>query len=216
MSLISSEGGAQTGRNVTAAFVTVGALILQVAVFNRLPLPGQVTPDLVLLTVVALALLNGEMVGAVAGFCAGLAADIVPPADHTIGRYALVYCLVGYVSGLLSDSMDRSSVVPFVAVAAGALFGTLLYAAVGMLLGDPRATGAVIARIVPVQVLYDVLASPFVIWLVMRLTRRVERAKEPRRRDLAVPSYRGMSRERALCTPATTSGSSCSTSWSPR
>jgi len=198
MSLLTTENTTQSGRNVLAALVTVGALILQVAVFNRLPLPGQVTPDLVLLTVVALALLNGEMVGAVTGFCAGLAADIIPPADHTIGRYALVYCLIGYASGLLSDSMDRSSTVPFVAVAAGALFGTLLYAAVGMLLGDPRATGAVIARIVPVQVLYDVLASPFVIWVVMRLTRRAERAKSPRRRDLAVPGYRSRARERAL------------------
>ena len=198
MALISTEGGGQTGRNVMAALVTVGALVLQVAVFNRLPLPGQVTPDLVLLTVVALALLNGEMVGAVAGFWAGLAADIIPPADHTIGRYALVYCLVGYIAGLFSDSMDRSSIVPFVAVAAGALFGTLLYAAVGMLLGDPRATGAVIARMVPVQVLYDVLASPFVIWAVMRLTRRYERAAAPGKYDVPAARYRSMSRERAL------------------
>jgi len=198
MALISTEGGGQTGRNVMAGLVTVGSLVLQVAVFNRLPLPGSVTPDLVLLTVVALALLNGELVGAVAGFWAGLAADIIPPADHTIGRYALVYCLVGYVCGLGSDSMDRSSVVPFVAVAAGALFGTLLYAAVGMLLGDPRATVAVIARMVPVQVLYDVLASPFVIWGVMRLTRRYERAKPPGRYDVPAARYRSMSRERVL------------------
>jgi rod shape-determining protein MreD len=194
--LMSTSDPAPGNHKVSAALMMVVALIAQVAVANRLPLPGSVTPDLVLLTVVALALVNGELVGLVAGFGAGLAADIMPPADHTIGRYALVYCLVGYICGRVSPEMDRSSVVPFVAVAVGALAGTLLYAGVGMLLGDPRATWAIIARMVPLSVLYDVLASPFVVWTVLRVTRRVERQRTPGRFDLAPARYRAMSRER--------------------
>jgi rod shape-determining protein MreD len=194
--MLSTSDTAQRHHRLSVALVMVAALVLQVAVANRLPLPGSVTPDLVLLTVVALALVNGEFVGLVAGFGAGLAADSMPPADHTIGRYALVYCLVGYVCGLASAEMDRSSVVPFVAVAAGALAGSLLYAGVGMLLGDPRATWAIISRMVPLSVLYDVLASPFVVWAVLRVTRRFERDKSPGRFDLAPSRYRAMSRER--------------------
>ncbi|KAB2339194.1 rod shape-determining protein MreD [Actinomadura rudentiformis] len=180
------------GRNVLTAVVIVAALILQVSVANRLPLPGGVTPDLVLLTVVALALVNGSLTGLVAGFCAGLAADIIPPADHTIGRYALVYCLIGHVCGLASDEMDRQSLVPFFAVAAGALVATVLYAATGMLLGDPRASWTIVTRIVPLQVLYDVMASPFVVWAVLRVTRRFERGERPSRDRSVVPaaSYR--------------------------
>ncbi|MBA9004266.1 MULTISPECIES: rod shape-determining protein MreD [Thermomonospora] len=181
------------GRNLTAAAVIVVALVLQVSVANRLPLPGAVTPDLVLLTVVALALTGGPLTGAVAGFCAGLAADIIPPADHTIGRYALVYCLIGYICGLVSDEMTRSAVVPFLAVAAGALAGTLLYAGLGMMLGDPRSAWEIVRRIVPLQIVYDVLASPFVVWAVLRATRRFERDRGRDRFDLPVARYRTLS-----------------------
>jgi rod shape-determining protein MreD len=121
-------------RNLLATIVVIAALVLQVTVANRLPLPGSVIPDLVLLAVVALALVNGSLLGLVAGFCAGLATDIVPPADHTIGRYALVYCLIGYVCGLAS-------------------------------------------RVLPLQVFYDMVASPFVVWAVLHLTRRAERPR---------------------------------------
>ncbi|MEU5884490.1 rod shape-determining protein MreD [Spirillospora sp. NPDC047279] len=189
--MLNAPEGSPAGRTVMTAGVIVAALILQVSVANRLPLPGGVTPDLVLLTVVALALVNGSLTGLVAGFCAGLAADIIPPADHTIGRYALVYCLIGYICGLASDEMDRQSLVPFLAVAVGALIATVLYAATGMLLGDPRASWTIVARVVPLQVLYDVIASPFVVWAVLRVTRRYERGDRPSSRDrFSVPSAR--------------------------
>lgn len=194
--MLSTTEGAPSGQGLKTALLTVVALILQVAVFNRLPLPGSVTPDLVLLAVVALALVNGELVGSVVGFGAGLAADVIPPADHTIGRYALVYCLAGYVCGLFSESMDRSSVVPFMAVAVGALFGTLLYAVVGMLLGDPRTNWAVTSRMVPLEVLYDVLASPFVIWMMLRVLVRGGEGERPSGYDLPTARYRAMSRSR--------------------
>lgn len=175
-------------RNVLATIVIVVALVLQVTVANRLPLPGSVIPDLVLLAVVALALINGSLLGLVAGFCAGLATDIVPPADHTIGRYALVYCLIGYVCGLAAPEMDRAPVLPFAAVAAGALAGSVLYALVGSMLGDPRAHWSVVSHVLPLQVFYDVIASPFVVWVTLRLTRRAEHQRSPTGLD-PVPGF---------------------------
>jgi rod shape-determining protein MreD len=189
-------GPSPTGRNLTTMAVLAVAMVLQVSVANRLPLPGSVAPDLMLLVVVALALVYGPMVGLVTGFCAGLATDIVPPADHTIGRYALVYCFVGYLCGLTSDEMDRSPVWPFVAVAAGALAGTVLYAGLGMMLSDPRAAWSIVVRMVPLQVLYDVLASPFVVWAVLRVTHRLEREHAQNRFGPAAVRYRSISRER--------------------
>lgn len=195
LSPVGPVGPSPTGRNLTTTAVLAAALVLQVSVANRLPLPGSVAPDLMLLVVVALALVYGPMVGLVTGFCAGLAADIVPPADHTIGRYALVYCFVGYICGLGSDEMDRSPVWPFVAVAAGALGGTVLYAGVGMMLSDPRASWPIVVRMVPLQVLYDVLASPFVVWAVLRVTHRLEREHAEKGFGPAL-RYRSISRER--------------------
>lgn len=183
------------GRTAVTVVVIAATLILQVSVANRLPLPGGVQPDLVLLAVVALALVAGSTTGMVTGFLAGLAADIIPPADHTIGRYALVYCLIGYLCGAASAEMDRQSLVPFFAVAAGALAGTVLYAGTGMILGDPRAEWATVSSMVPLQVLYDVIASPFVVWAVLRATRRYERGERTRGDSLSVPAarYRAMS-----------------------
>lgn len=175
-------------RNILAVIVMAAALLTQLTVLNRLPLPGSVSPNLVLLAVVALALVNGSMTGVVTGFFAGLATDIVPPADHTIGRYAFVYCLIGYVCGLAADQLDRSPVLPFLVVAVGALAGSVLYAMVGMMLGDPRTRWPVLSHLLPIQVLYDVVASPFVVWVVLRLTRRVEREHGPGGLD-AVPGF---------------------------
>jgi rod shape-determining protein MreD len=85
------------GRVLFAVVLLVVALAVQVSVLARLPLPGA-TPDLVLLAVVALALAHGPGFGLVAGFAAGLGSDLVPPADHAVGRWALVLTLARHLA----------------------------------------------------------------------------------------------------------------------
>jgi hypothetical protein len=72
------------------------APLLQVLLVNRSPWGG---PDLVTLAVVWLALARGPVWGCLAGLVAGLAADVTPPADGTVGRTALVLSLVGLLAG---------------------------------------------------------------------------------------------------------------------
>ncbi len=158
-----------TGRKVLAGVLVIVAIVVQVTVVTRLPFPGGVTPDLVLLVVVALALVHGPLGGAVTGFCAGLAADLAPPAVHPIGQYALVLCALGYLCGLARGESERSSVLPFIVAGAGALVGTLLYALVGALFGDARITWATVRSVLWLSVLYDVMVSPFVLFTVVRL-----------------------------------------------
>ena len=81
-------------RAILSPVLLVTALVLQLSVVNRLPLPGT-GPDLVLLTVIALALCGGPAAGAVTGFGAGLALDLAPPGSYLIGGYALVFCVIG-------------------------------------------------------------------------------------------------------------------------
>lgn len=161
-------------RTPIAALVVFLALVLQVTVVTRLPLPGAVVPDLVLLAVAALAVRTGALRGCITGFFAGLLADVVPPAYHTIGQYALVYCVVGYVIGLARDEIEDSGWLSLLAVALGALGGTVLYTALGGLFGDPRITGAALTRVMPVSVLYDVILSPVVLYVVSWLVDRVD------------------------------------------
>ena len=152
------------------------AVVVQLTVLDRLPLPGGVAPDLVLLVVVALALNSGPMTGMICGFCAGLALDIAPPSGHLIGLYALVLCLLGYFCGLVSTELESSVLLPLAASAVGAAAGAALYAAVGIVLGNPDVTGPAVRHVLPLSVFYDVLLSPFVLFgvaLAYRLAARL-------------------------------------------
>jgi rod shape-determining protein MreD len=162
-------------RTVLATLLVMVALVLQVSVLARLQLPGAV-PDLLLLTVLALALVYGHVGGALVGFGAGLLADLAPPADHAAGRYALVLCVVGYAAGLTKPETGRhrSATGPMVVVAAGAATSTLLYAGVGALVGDTAARGAGLTELLITATVYDLLLAPFTVPLVMGLARRVD------------------------------------------
>jgi len=158
------------GRFVAVAAVMLAALAAQVAVLPHLPLPGPV-PDLLLVVVLAFALATGPGAGAVAGFAAGLALDLVPPADHAAGRWAFVLCLTGYLVGLLADETRRSAVLPLAVAGLAALAAPLAFALSGAFLGDPRATPAALADVLPGELFYVLLLTPFAVPAMARLVR---------------------------------------------
>ncbi|MEU9145797.1 rod shape-determining protein MreD [Streptomyces sp. NPDC048349] len=162
-------------RILLSATLIVVALVVQVTVLGRLQLPGAV-PDLLLLTVVALALVYGHVSGALIGFAAGLLADLAPPADHAAGRYALVLCVIGYVAGLVrpDNGRFRSAWGPLLTVVAAAIGSTLLYASVGALVGDTAARHVGLTGLLFTATLYDLLLAPFTVPFVMALARRAE------------------------------------------
>ncbi|MEU3291392.1 rod shape-determining protein MreD [Streptomyces longwoodensis] len=159
---------------LSTALVAV-ALVVQVSVLARLHLPGAV-PDLLLLTVLALAMVYGHVGGALVGFGAGLLADLAPPADHAAGRYALVLCVIGYVAGLVKPENGRlkSATGPMLVVVGAAVGSTLLYAGVGALVGDTAARHVGLPGLLFSAALYDLLLAPFVVPAVMALARRAE------------------------------------------
>jgi rod shape-determining protein MreD len=162
-------------RLLLAVAAILTALLLQVDVVNRLHLPGG-HPDLVLVALVSLALVGGPAYGAVVGFAAGFAADILPPADHTVGRLAFVYAIVGYLAGLLEDAEERSVLASVGTVALGAAASVLAFAGVGALLGDARVTASTVGHALLAGVIYDVVLAPFIVPLVSGAARRVEPA----------------------------------------
>ncbi|MCX4726588.1 rod shape-determining protein MreD [Streptomyces sp. NPDC090052] len=162
-------------RMLLSATLVVVALVIQVSVLARLQLPGAV-PDLLLLTVVGLALVYGHVGGALIGFGAGLLADLAPPADHAAGRYALVLCVIGYAAGLAKpeNGRIRSVTVPMLVVVAAAIGSTLLYAGVGSLVGDTAARHVGLLGLLFSAAIYDLLLAPFTVPLIMALARRAE------------------------------------------
>ncbi|HVQ87686.1 MAG TPA: rod shape-determining protein MreD [Actinomycetes bacterium] len=149
------------------------AAVLQVTVINPLPLPGD-GPDLVLLVLIGLAIVSGPTAGAVMGFGAGLLVDLMPPSADEVGRWALVFCLVGYLAGQARMDSRRSAVVIVAVVAALSAFAVVAFTAIGLLFSDVRITAELFTSSLIATVLYDLLLAPFVIPAVMALARRTE------------------------------------------
>ena len=96
-----------------AVFVFVAAL-LQVTLFASLDVAGG-TADVLLLSLLAIALLRGAVAGAVAGFFGGLLIDVMTL--DTLGVSALLYALAGYWTGRYGETTGRDRAhAPFLAV----------------------------------------------------------------------------------------------------
>ncbi|MBC2868025.1 rod shape-determining protein MreD [Streptomyces mexicanus] len=162
-------------RILLSTALVVVALVIQVSVLSRLHLPGAV-PDLLLLTVLGLAMVYGHVGGALIGFGAGLLADLAPPADHAAGRYALVLCVIGYFAGLIKPETGqvKSATGPMAVVVGAALGSTLLYAGVGALVGDTAARHVGLPGLLFTAAVYDLLLAPFVVPGIMALARRTD------------------------------------------
>jgi rod shape-determining protein MreD len=153
------------------ALVLCTAAVIQTAVLSRIPFP-RATPDLVVIVIVGIALALGPGWGAAAGFAGGLLLDALPPADTTVGRWALVLCLVGYLAGRGSDAVEASAVLPLLILAGCAALADIGYAVTGIVIGEGEVTVHEIISTVPAAVIYDVLLGAFILPLVMRLMRR--------------------------------------------
>ena len=133
--------------NTTTSTVValIAAALLQVAVAPHIAIFG-VVPNLLMLVVVTLALIEGPVGGAVAGFAAGLLFDVLGSA--AIGPAALVLSVVGYVAGMLQENLFAESwIVPATVVFIATLVGEASYALLLGALGADVAVGEALLRI---------------------------------------------------------------------
>jgi rod shape-determining protein MreD len=157
---------------VKAAVVLFVAAVAQVSIFSQLHVLGAV-PDLLLVTLVAVALLRGSIVGAVAGFFAGLLVDTATLG--TLGLTSLVLTLAGYWIGRYGETTGRDRAhAPFLSVAVVTVLYQLGLLVVHFVLGESAPAGAVARSLVPAIVLNLILTAP-VYALVRRLLRPAQR-----------------------------------------
>ena len=94
--------------------------ILQVSAFSSVGIGGG-GPDVLLVTLVSIALLRGAVTGAVAGFAAGLIVDVATLG--TLGVTSLLLTLAGYWAGRYGETTGRSRAhAPLVATVAATVF----------------------------------------------------------------------------------------------
>jgi rod shape-determining protein MreD len=155
------------------------ASILQVTLFSSVEILGG-TPDVVLLTLMAIALLRGSIYGAGAGFGAGLIVDTANLA--TLGVTSLLLTIAGYWIGRYGETTGRDRAhAPYVSVAVATIlvqFGALF---LHYMLGDPVSARVVLLDALPAKVLLNLLLTLPVYVLVRRalaLGRSPERVTE--------------------------------------
>jgi rod shape-determining protein MreD len=157
---------------VKAAVLLFVAAIAQVSIFSQVHVIGAV-PDLLLVSLVALALLRGSVTGAVGGFFAGLLVDTA--SLGTLGLTSLVLTLAGYWIGRYGETTGRDRAhAPFLSVAVVTVLYELGLLVVHFVLGESAPAGAVVRSLVPAIVLNLILTAP-VYALVRRLLRPTER-----------------------------------------
>jgi rod shape-determining protein MreD len=141
--------------------VVVVALVLQVCFLARFSVDGARPDVLVLLPVVA-GFVAGPERGAIVGFAAGVAFDVVLATPF--GLSALVYTLVGYAVGVLGANVVRSAwwISPLLVGVASAA-AMVMYAVVGQVLGQATLDGPPLLAIVAVVATVNAFLAPLAV-----------------------------------------------------
>lgn len=154
------------------AAVIILASAIQSTVLSYATILG-VIPQVVLVVVMSLAFTDGEKVGLVCGFFAGLLQDLQLPAGSIVGLYALVYTLVGFAVGKLREFTPAESVwTPVFTVAAATAVVEAGYATLAILLGQEWVGLLFTAKVIGLVVLYNTLLTPLVFPLVRKIADR--------------------------------------------
>jgi rod shape-determining protein MreD len=157
-----------------AAVLLFAVVVLQVSVLSSLELLGG-RPDLVLVTVVAVALLRGPVFGAAGGFAAGLLLDTATLG--TLGVSSLLLTLAGYWAGRFGETTGRDrGHAPFLSIAAVTILFAVASLVLHFMLGARPSARLVLVETLPPTILLNLVLTAPVYALCRRLLRPPERA----------------------------------------
>jgi rod shape-determining protein MreD len=152
------------------------AVVLQSAIVSSIEIAGG-TPDLLLVTLVAVSLLRGAVWGAAAGFAAGLLLDTANLAR--LGETSLLLAVAGYWIGRYGETTGRDRThAPLLSVAVVTIVYSAGALALHVVLGDPVDAATVLVRALIPGVLLNLLLAIPVYALVRRVLGRPEWAAQ--------------------------------------
>ncbi|MDP3972229.1 MAG: rod shape-determining protein MreD [Candidatus Nanopelagicales bacterium] len=135
-------------RVIVVVALILTAYLIQSALLARMGLPGA-APDLVLVTVIGLAMAVGPTAGTAIGFASGVLIGLAPPGAGPLGQTAAVYAVIGFISGHLTLAPGRTPRSVAVAVAGLCAASVVSMAVLGLMLGS------------------HVISAPHVLWLTV-------------------------------------------------
>jgi rod shape-determining protein MreD len=157
---------------VKIAVLLFVAAVAQVSIFSQIDAWGA-APDLLLVTLVAISLLRGSVVGAVGGFFAGVIVDTA--SLGTLGLTSLVLTLAGFWIGRYGETTGRDRAhAPYLSVAVVTVLYQVGLLVVHFVLGESAPAGAVFRSLLPAVILNLIITGP-----VYALVRRLLRPQAP-------------------------------------
>ncbi|MBE5955624.1 MAG: rod shape-determining protein MreD [Lachnospiraceae bacterium] len=113
-------------RIIVYACIIIGSFTLQTSVFHFFSL-ANITPNFMLITVVAAGMMRGRKAGIAVGFFSGLLLDIF--FGEFLGVYAFIYMMIGFINGFFNHMFyAEEAVFPIAMVAANDLvYGIVIY-----------------------------------------------------------------------------------------
>jgi rod shape-determining protein MreD len=154
-----------------AAALLFFAVVVQLSIVANIEILGG-RPNLLLVTLVSVALLRGAVFGTVAGFSAGLLADT--GVFGTLGFTALLLTLAGYWTGRYGETTGRDRAhAPLLSIAVVTILYQVAALVLRFMLGQNAPAGEIFAALVPTVFLNLALTVP-----VYALTRRLLRPRE--------------------------------------
>lgn len=147
------------------------AVLIQPIFLSRLNLPGA-SVDLILVLVCAWGILKGPLVGATAGFVAGIFVDLVPPAETVLGLNSLALTLVGFAVGILGVKPSKSFFRPLLIVAIASMILIIMRALLVSIFVSTIAFSRLWELLIT-QAIYTSLLAVFVIPLITWLDRKL-------------------------------------------
>lgn len=158
------------GLSLLAAAV---AVLLQTTLFGQVRI-FDVAPDLVMLTVIAVARRLDAEPAVLLGFTSGLAMDLL--GSSPLGLRALVLTLIAYATVRMRDRFDVNVVATGLAVVMLSLLGIVLVVVIGTLFGEASFSDPNVFRkilLIPVyNLVLGIAVLPLVTWVVGGRRRR--------------------------------------------
>ena len=153
-----------------AAAVLFVAAIVQVTLLSQIDV-FHGAPDLVLVTLVSIALLRGTIFGAIAGFAVGFVVDTATL--QTLGVPSLLLTIAGYWIGRYGETTGRDRThAPFVSVAVVTFLYSLGALILHYMLGDAVSASRVLLDAFPFELIFNLVLTLPVYALCRRLFRR--------------------------------------------
>jgi rod shape-determining protein MreD len=160
-----------TGDAAKAGALLFFAVVIQLSIMAQITILGG-HPNLLLVTLVCIALLRGAVFAAVGGFAAGLLVD--SGVFGTLGFTALLLTLAGYWTGRYGETTGRDRAhAPALSIAVITVLYQVAALVLRYMLGQNAPGGALFEALAPAILLNLILTFP-----VYALTRRLLRPRE--------------------------------------